>query len=370
MVLLSLFLFSLASAAEWAVIVSGSGGYWNYRHQAGAASAYQYYIKMGVPKEHIILFMDSDVVNSELNPFPGELYSFPGMRDGNRFEGVHIDYNRLETTATNVMNVLAGNRFSSKRVLQSAAFDTVYVSFFTYGAPGVITLPKDVILGWDLMKTISRMYNNKRYKELHIFVDGEGTEFLLSGLDKEKYHVRLVSPFTKNQPNRRLFCSPDDVVDQLHIGSCLNTDFSYRLYNGGNPDHRIPFSTNRQDLFNNNDDNNNIIGRMMITNEQDREEWIYKAKSEFLYQRYLKDSRNMNVARDLKEEDNVHRQIARYNSSISSHRKVVEQLTQITEWNCYRRGVKLLENIFQWNEYSFRLFGVIARMCEYNRKAF
>lgn len=359
-------LLSIASAAEWAVIVSGSSGYWNYRHQAGAAAAYQYYMNRGIPKDHIIVFMDKDVAKSEYNPFRGKLYSVPGMSDNEKLEGVRIDYDRGEITSSNVLNVLEGNRFSSKRVLRSAAFDTVFVSFFTYGAPGVITLPKDAIFGSDLMKTIEKMYLNKRYQELRLFVDGQGTEFLLSGMDLDKFHIKLVSPFTKGQPNRLLFCPPYDMVEKKHIGSCLSTDFSYRLYDGGNPDQPNPSSAPSRDPFT----NDHIVSRVVFSNSQSQEDMMYEARSDFLYYRYRSNSTNLEIARTLKEEDNIHRLITQYNTSISSYQKAVSHLTQISEWNCYKRGVKTLEQLFRWNEYSFKVFDVIARMCEYNRKAF
>ena len=51
---LTLFLLAIASADNWAVLVCGSNGYWNYRHHADIAHAYQIVKKGGIAEDHII----------------------------------------------------------------------------------------------------------------------------------------------------------------------------------------------------------------------------------------------------------------------------------------------------------------------------
>jgi legumain len=63
---------TLASKADhWAVLVAGSNGYWNYRHQADICHAYQILKKSGIPEEQIIVMAYDDVANDPENPFPG-----------------------------------------------------------------------------------------------------------------------------------------------------------------------------------------------------------------------------------------------------------------------------------------------------------
>ena len=45
---LTLFLLAIVSADNWAVLVCGSNGYWNYRHHADVAHAYQIIKKGGI----------------------------------------------------------------------------------------------------------------------------------------------------------------------------------------------------------------------------------------------------------------------------------------------------------------------------------
>ena len=47
----------------WALLVAGSNGYYNYRHQADVCHAYQILHKNGVPDERIVVMMYDDIAN-------------------------------------------------------------------------------------------------------------------------------------------------------------------------------------------------------------------------------------------------------------------------------------------------------------------
>lgn len=53
-----------SSAANYAVVVAGSNGYYNYRHQADACHAYQVLHKHGIPDENIVVMMYDDIAQS------------------------------------------------------------------------------------------------------------------------------------------------------------------------------------------------------------------------------------------------------------------------------------------------------------------
>ena len=57
-------LLGLANAIDhWALLVAGSNGFWNYRHQADICHAYQVLIKNGFPADNIILMAYDDIAN-------------------------------------------------------------------------------------------------------------------------------------------------------------------------------------------------------------------------------------------------------------------------------------------------------------------
>ena len=65
----------------WAVLVAGSRGWENYRHQADVCHAYQVLHHHGVPDDNIVVMMYDDIADSEDNPDRGKIYNKPGGPD-------------------------------------------------------------------------------------------------------------------------------------------------------------------------------------------------------------------------------------------------------------------------------------------------
>lgn len=74
----------------WAVLVAGSNGYYNYRHQADVCHSYQVLSSHGIPDENIVVLMYDDIAQSEENPTQGVIVNKPG--GGDVYKGVPKDY--------------------------------------------------------------------------------------------------------------------------------------------------------------------------------------------------------------------------------------------------------------------------------------
>jgi legumain len=139
---------AIASADNWAVIVCGSHGYSNYRHQADTCHAYHIMRKNGIPAENIIMMNYDDAANDRHNPFPGKLFNKPtaaGVPGVDVYEGCVIDYRGKDVVPENFMAILEGDASKVKggngRVLKSTENDRVFVNFVDHGGPGVISFP-------------------------------------------------------------------------------------------------------------------------------------------------------------------------------------------------------------------------------------
>merc|ERR1712133_122651 len=99
---------------HWALLVAGSNGYWNYRHQADIAHAWQIMRKFGIPEENIVTMMYDDVANDKHNPVPGTLINRPGGHDV--YYGVVKDYVGKDVTPDNFLKVLAGDAEGMKGI--------------------------------------------------------------------------------------------------------------------------------------------------------------------------------------------------------------------------------------------------------------
>uniref|UniRef100_A0A183BUW4 Legumain n=1 Tax=Globodera pallida TaxID=36090 RepID=A0A183BUW4_GLOPA len=183
---LAIFLFfnslKVAEAADktdgniWAVLVAGSNGWWNYRHQADICHAWHVLVDHGVPPEQIITMMYDDIAHNKLNPYPGKLFNSPSMRDV--YEGVRIDYRGDEVTPANLKAVLLGNEgaVDGKRVLKSTDKDKVFVYFSDHGAFGLIAFPyvrhvENILTVKDLTQTLQRMHAKRMYDELTFYLE-------------------------------------------------------------------------------------------------------------------------------------------------------------------------------------------------------
>ncbi|RWW25434.1 hypothetical protein BHE74_00043005 [Ensete ventricosum] len=110
---------------RWAVLIAGSNGYYNYRHQVD---------------ENIIVFMYDDIADNEDNPIPGVVINDPQGEDV--YAGVPKDYVGDDVNVNNFFAVLLGNRTAltggSGKVIDSGPDDYIFVYYTDHGGPGVL----------------------------------------------------------------------------------------------------------------------------------------------------------------------------------------------------------------------------------------
>lgn len=176
--LLILSLSFLAASAEtgkhWALIVAGSNGWYNYRHQADTCHAYQILHKNGIPDENIVVMMYDDIANNPLNPTPGIIINKPNGDDV--YKGVPKDYTKEDVTPDNFLNILKGNKqamsgIGSGKVIDSGPNDHVFVYFTDHGATGLIAFPSDELMAHDLIAALDEMYENKKFSKLVFYLE-------------------------------------------------------------------------------------------------------------------------------------------------------------------------------------------------------
>lgn len=176
--LLILSLSFLAASAEtgkhWALIVAGSNGWYNYRHQADTCHAYQILHKNGIPDENIVVMMYDDIANDRSNPTPGIIINKPNGDDV--YKGVPKDYTKEDVTPDNFLNILKGNKqamsgIGSGKVIDSGPNDHVFVYFTDHGATGLIAFPSDVLMAHDLIAALDEMYENKKFSKLVFYLE-------------------------------------------------------------------------------------------------------------------------------------------------------------------------------------------------------
>jgi legumain len=106
-------LLGLASAVDhWAVLVAGSNGFWNYRHQADICHAYHVLVNSGFPASNIITMAYDDIANDPENPIPGKIANKPNGPDV--YHGCKIDYKGDDVSPENFLAILQGDKAKVK----------------------------------------------------------------------------------------------------------------------------------------------------------------------------------------------------------------------------------------------------------------
>lgn len=158
----------------WAVLVAGSNGYYNYRHQADVCHAYQVLRKHGIPAENIITLMYDDIANNTENPTKGIIINHPDGEDV--YQGVVKDYVGKDVTPETFLKVLTGDAkglkgVGSGRVLESGPDDHVFINFVDHGAPGLLAFPNSELHARTLQDTMLDMYHKKKYGKLVMYIE-------------------------------------------------------------------------------------------------------------------------------------------------------------------------------------------------------
>ncbi|KAL6986072.1 legumain [Sarracenia purpurea var. burkii] len=129
-----------SNGTRWAVLVAGSLGYANYRHQADVCHAYQILKRGGLKDENIVLFIYDDIATNELNPRPGIIINHPQGQDV--YAGVPKDYTGEHVTVENLYAVLLGDKKAVKggsgKVVDSKPNDRIFLYYSDHGGPGVL----------------------------------------------------------------------------------------------------------------------------------------------------------------------------------------------------------------------------------------
>ncbi len=91
---------------RWAVLVQGSSGWENYRHQADVLNMYQMLKHNGWDDDHILLILSDDIARNPKNLYPGQVKASDDGPD--LYQGAQIDYSTDTLTTDDFLSILRG----------------------------------------------------------------------------------------------------------------------------------------------------------------------------------------------------------------------------------------------------------------------
>ena len=389
---IAMLVLALACADNWAILVAGSDGFWNYRHQADVSHAYQIVKAGGIPEDHIITMMADDVASSSENPFPGELYNHPGDDVPNVYAGVKVDYAGKDNTPENFMKVLLGDESTGKKVLKSTENDNVFMFFSDHGGPDVLCWPSSDLSKADFQKTLKAMHEKKMFKHFVLYIEACFSGSMAIDFP-EDLGISIVTAANDQESSWGWYCGDEAVVKGKDIGSCLGDEFSVfwmedtdkgeqktetleeqwnRIHAGVTKSHASRYGDKSFSA--------DLIGEYVgypakKTYEQVSEEAWDSRDNKFLYLRhkYLTTTGEEKKKYEAlyNEELSLRQQYDRYFNSIAKEDRLYSTQTgPVKNFNCYKQGIEQMEKIFGRNDYQFKYYNVIANMCNENPLAF
>lgn len=171
-----------AQADTWALVMSFSAGWENYRHQADALRQFQALRARGIPRDHIVLIGADDLATSPNNALPGQVRN--QANGPNLYADVTYDYKLSDVTAEDVLNILKGQKTATTpTVLGSTDASDVYVFFSGHGGSGGMPVgagsvaeglaggATTTLAPADLRGTLCAMQDEKRYRRVLVAVE-------------------------------------------------------------------------------------------------------------------------------------------------------------------------------------------------------
>uniref|UniRef100_A0A061QGT2 legumain n=2 Tax=Tetraselmis sp. GSL018 TaxID=582737 RepID=A0A061QGT2_9CHLO len=218
------------SRVHWALLVAGSAGWGNYRHQADICHAYQVLKEGGLSDENIIVMMADDLAANPSNPHPGELYNRPGGPDV--YDGIKKDYVGRDVTAENLLKVLAGDAeamqgVGSGKVIASGRNDTVFFYFADHGAPGILGMPYGSFLYADqLVGTMANRSRADGFGKMVVYIEACESGSVFQGMNLTRSRIYATTAANAVESSWGTYCPGMEPSAPSEFNTCLGDLYS------------------------------------------------------------------------------------------------------------------------------------------------
>ncbi|XP_027189447.1 vacuolar-processing enzyme-like isoform X1 [Cicer arietinum] len=244
---------------RWAILLAGSNGYWNYRHQkvhniqvfvfngrigkttsvggeivlaqhqADVCHAYQILRKGGLKEENIIVFMYDDIAFDIENPRPGVIINKPD--GGDVYAGVPKDYTGDDVNVDNFYAALLGNKSAltggSGKVVDSGPNDHIFVYYTDHGGPGVLGMPVGPYLyASDLNEVLKKKHASGSYKSLVFYLEACESGSIFEGLLPENINIYATTASNADESSWGTYCPGEYPPPPPEYSTCLGDLYS------------------------------------------------------------------------------------------------------------------------------------------------
>ncbi|KAK9699779.1 hypothetical protein RND81_08G195800 [Saponaria officinalis] len=214
---------------KWAVLIAGSKGYYNYRHQADVCHAYQVLKKGGLKDENIVVFMYDDIAYNKDNPRHGVIINSP--HGENVYAGIPKDYTGKNVTVNNFLAAILGNKKAitggSGKVVNSGPNDHIFIFYADHGGAGVVGMPNNPFLYADeLMDTLKKKHASRGYKSLVFYLEACESGSMFEGILPEGLDIYATTASNSVESSWGTYCPGDVPSPPPEYDTCLGDMYS------------------------------------------------------------------------------------------------------------------------------------------------
>ncbi|XP_048319871.2 legumain [Ziziphus jujuba] len=214
---------------RWAVLVAGSSGFGNYRHQADVCHAYQLLRKGGLKEENIVVFMYDDIAMHDMNPRPGILINHPQGDDV--YAGVPKDYTGEHVNTKNLYAVLLGDKKAvtggSGKVVDSKPNDRIFIYYSDHGGPGVLGMPNlPYLYAMDFINVLKKKHESGSYEEMVIYVEACESGSIFEGIMPKDLNIYVQTASNAEENSYGTYCPGMEPSPPPEYPTCLGDLYS------------------------------------------------------------------------------------------------------------------------------------------------
>lgn len=204
-----------------AVLICGSEGWYNYRHQADLLYVYNTLKANKFSDDDIILIMRDDIANHPKNPYKGVIRV---SEDGeNLYKDVVIDYRADTLDVKDIEDILTGNKTERlSTVLESTETDNVLLYWTGHGTNKSFSWLEtgQKFTDVQMRETVWKMYENMMYQSMLIFAEPCYSGSVLKAIEE----IPLVLGFSAADDNESSFA--DNYSNELGVWMCDRFTFN------------------------------------------------------------------------------------------------------------------------------------------------
>lgn len=209
-------------ADNFYVVVRGSSGYENYRHEADAYHFVKMLMDAKVPRSQIIMMTFDDIAYNVENPKPGFIE--------NRVNGTNVylpdfkpDYSGEQVNSANFLSMLKN--------LPTTSQDNIFIYFTDHGSQNFICFPSDSDYLYNdvLMKTLVQMYKERKYAKMFFYLEACQSGSMFAGILPDNINIYAMTAAT---PDEDSWACCDDPTVEAYVGDEWSVNFLNDLNQG------------------------------------------------------------------------------------------------------------------------------------------